>query len=89
MIDHGNFVSDVKIAYIGGGSRGWAWTFMTDLALEPSMSGTIRLYDIDEQAAKTNEITKMFLGKALAEEIFACPSSFGGYQKLDTATFFG
>ncbi|MBQ2833937.1 MAG: alpha-glucosidase/alpha-galactosidase [Clostridia bacterium] len=56
MIDHGNFVSDVKIAYIGGGSHGWAWTFMTDLALEPSMSGTIRLYDIDEQAAKTNEI---------------------------------
>ena len=56
MIDHGTYVSDVKIAYIGGGSRGWAWTFMTDLALEPSMSGTIRLYDIDEQAAKTNEI---------------------------------
>ena len=38
---------------------------------------------------KTNEITKMFLGKELAEEIFACPSSFGGYQKIDTATFFG
>ncbi|MBE5800285.1 MAG: alpha-glucosidase/alpha-galactosidase [Clostridiales bacterium] len=56
MIDHGKSVSDVKIAYIGGGSRGWAWTFMTDLALEPSMSGTIRLYDIDEQAAKANEI---------------------------------
>ena len=56
MIDHGTHVSDVKIAYIGGGSRGWAWTFMTDLALEPSMSGTIRLYDIDEQAARTNEI---------------------------------
>ena len=37
---------------------------------------------------KTNEITKMFLGKELAEEIFACPSSFGGYQKIDTATFF-
>lgn len=49
-------VSDVQIAYIGGGSRGWAWTFMTDLALEPSMSGTIRLYDIDKQAAKNNEI---------------------------------
>lgn len=49
-------VKDVKIAYIGGGSRGWAWTFMTDLALEPSMSGTIRLYDIDKQAAKNNEI---------------------------------
>lgn len=47
---------DVTIAYIGGGSRGWAWTFMTDLALEESMSGTIRLYDIDLQAAKNNEI---------------------------------
>lgn len=56
MIDLGKSVSDVQIAYIGGGSRGWAWTFMTDLALEPSMSGTIRLYDIDEQAARTNEI---------------------------------
>lgn len=38
---------------------------------------------------KTNEITKMFLGRELAEEIFAYPSSFGGYQKIDTATFFG
>lgn len=49
-------VSDVQIAYIGGGSRGWAWTFMTDLALEPQMSGTIRLYDIDKAAAKANEV---------------------------------
>ena len=44
--------------------------------------------DID-LTAKTNEVTKMFLGQELAEEIFACPSSFGGYQKIDTATFFG
>ena len=44
--------------------------------------------DVD-LTAKTNEITKMFLGTELAEEIFACPSSFGGYQKIDTATFFG
>ena len=39
--------------------------------------------------AKTNEVTKMFLGEELAEEIFACPSSFGGYQKIETETFFG
>ncbi len=51
-----NHVEDIQIAYIGGGSRGWAWTFMTDLALEPTMEGTIRLYDIDEEAAKANEI---------------------------------
>ena len=51
-----NKMSDVQIAYIGGGSRGWAWTFMTDLSMDDSLSGTIRLYDIDEEAAKHNEI---------------------------------
>ena len=38
--------------------------------------------------AKTNEITSAFLGEELADAIFACPSSFGGYQKIDTASFF-
>lgn len=49
-------VSDLQIAYIGGGSRGWAWGLMSDLALEPQLSGTVRLYDIDRQAAADNEI---------------------------------
>ena len=44
--------------------------------------------DID-MTVKTNEVTRQFLGAELADEIFACPSSFGGYQKIDTATFFG
>lgn len=44
--------------------------------------------DVD-MTAKTNEITKAFLGQELAQQIFACPASFGGYQKIDTATFFG
>ena len=44
--------------------------------------------DID-MTAKTNEVTQMFFGMDLADEIFACPSSFGGYQKIDTAAFFG
>ena len=39
--------------------------------------------------AKTNEVTKAFLGQELAEKLFAYPNSFGGYQKIDTATFFG
>lgn len=43
--------------------------------------------DID-MTAKTNEITKEFLNKELAEEIFKCPTSFGGYQKIDPETFF-
>jgi iron complex transport system substrate-binding protein len=44
--------------------------------------------DVD-LTAKTNEVTQAFFGMDLAEAIFACPSSFGGYQKIDTATFFG
>ena len=44
--------------------------------------------DID-MTAKTNEVTQAFFGMDLADEIFACPSSFGGYQKIDTAAFFG
>ena len=44
--------------------------------------------DID-LTAKTNEVTKAFLGQELADAIFACPSSFGGYQKIDTDSFFG
>ena len=56
-------VSDIKIAYIGGGSRGWAWTFMTDLALEEQLSGTINLYDIDFKAAKNNEIIGNLISK--------------------------
>ena len=43
--------------------------------------------DVD-LTAKTNEVTGRFLGEELAEQIFACPSSFGGYQKIDTNTFF-
>ena len=43
--------------------------------------------DID-MTKKTNEITKAFLNKELAEEIFKCPTSFGGYQKIDPETFF-
>ena len=47
---------ELKIAYIGGGSRGWAWGFMTDLATDPDLCGTVRLYDIDREAAERNRI---------------------------------
>ncbi len=51
-----NKVNNIRIAYIGGGSRGWAWRLMADLAMEEALSGTIALYDIDKEAAKRNEI---------------------------------
>ena len=49
-------VADIKIAYIGGGSRGWAWGLMSDLVACDDISGDVYLYDIDFQAAKNNEI---------------------------------
>jgi len=47
---------ELNVAYIGGGSRGWAWGFMMDLAMDGAMCGTVRLYDIDASAARRNEI---------------------------------
>lgn len=59
-----NKAQNLKIAYIGGGSRGWAWSLMSDLALEKDLSGTVYLYDIDMHAAKNNEI----IGNSIAKD---------------------
>ena len=50
-----NQVEDLHIAYIGGGSRGWAWGLMSDLASAEDISGKVYLYDIDYEAALQNE----------------------------------
>ena len=49
-------VENIKIAYIGGGSRGWAWGLMSDLVSSDDISGDVALYDIDFDAAYNNEI---------------------------------
>ena len=46
------------------------------------------LFSDIEMNAKTNEVTKKFLNKELANQINSYPNSFGGYQKIDTETFF-
>ena len=46
---------NIKIAYIGGGSRAWAHNLMNDLATEEEIGGEVRLYDIDKDAARVNE----------------------------------
>jgi alpha-galactosidase len=58
-----NRVTDIKIAYIGGGSREWAWKLMMDLSLEESLSGEVRLYDIDYRLASEN----MKVGNKISE----------------------
>ncbi|MCD7955997.1 MAG: alpha-glucosidase/alpha-galactosidase [Lachnospiraceae bacterium] len=69
---NGKKAEDLQIAYIGGGSRGWAWTFMTDLAMDDTLSGTIRLYDIDQAAAKANE--------CIGNHLTARPDSVGDWK---------
>ena len=56
VIFDGNIANNVKIAYIGGGSRGWARMLMSDLAKAEDMNGSVALYDLDFEAAKCNEI---------------------------------
>lgn len=46
--------TEIKIAYIGGGSIGWAPMLMRDLALTEKISGELVLYDINETAARHN-----------------------------------
>lgn len=78
MKHYGNRVDDVKIAYIGGGSRGWAWGLMSDLAKTDDMSGTVYLYDIDYEAAQKNEV----IGNRI-KDLPDCKTAWG-YKAVET-----
>ncbi|BEV38651.1 alpha-galacturonidase LplD [Bacillus stercoris] len=52
----------IKIAYIGGGSQGWARSLMSDLAIDERMSGMVALYDLDFEAAQRNEVIGNYSG---------------------------
>jgi alpha-galactosidase len=72
MIFENNTVTELKIAYIGGGSRGWAWSFMMDLATDAELHGTVRLYDIDREAAEQNAV--------IGGKISAHPDALGRWE---------
>lgn len=75
-------VKELKIAYIGGGSRGWAWGLMSDLAKTEDLCGTVYLYDIDPDAAKRNEI----IGNRIAElKDCVSPWSYRAVETIDEA----
>ncbi|MBQ4465797.1 MAG: alpha-glucosidase/alpha-galactosidase [Oscillospiraceae bacterium] len=61
-------MKQIKIAYIGGGSKMWARVFMNDLALTEGIGGEIALYDIDIPAAERN--------RQIGERINASPETF-------------
>lgn len=60
----GEKMEEIKIAYVGGGSRGWAWGLMSDLAAADDISGDVYLYDIDKEAADHNVEIGMLFNKA-------------------------
>lgn len=60
-------MKQIKIAYIGGGSKMWARVFMNDLALTEGIGGEIALYDIDIPAAERN--------RQIGERINASPET--------------
>lgn len=55
--------SEITLAYIGGGSLNWAQVLMADLVHDRTVSGEIRLYDLDPEAARRNAA----LGNRLSE----------------------
>lgn len=71
-------VSGLKIAYIGGGSRGWAWGLMSDLAVDTALSGEVYLYDIDMKAARINEI--------IGNKINSLPDANGKWKYIAVPT---
>ena len=73
---------EIKIAYIGGGSIGWARGLMADLALCPALTGELALYDIDLAAARENvRRALMVFGHQDAKTTFKTAA----YAKLESA----
>ena len=46
----------IDIAYIGGGSMNFGWKLMGEICQDETLSGTIRLYDIDKKLSLANEV---------------------------------
>ena len=58
---------EIKIAYLGGGSRYWARDLITELALTPRLTGRIDLFDLNHEAAERNV--------AVADRIYSRPEA--------------
>ncbi|WP_320129761.1 alpha-galactosidase [uncultured Sphaerochaeta sp.] len=65
-------MKDSRICIIGGGGRLWAIQFMKDLATNSMTHGTLVLYDIDKEAARSNvEVANRIFAANKAEGRFA------------------
>lgn len=72
----------IKIAYIGGGSKLWARSLMSDLALAEGLCGEVALYDIDYEAAERNRL----IGERIKTDARTkSPWEYTNHRELDTA----
>lgn len=71
-------MKQIKIAYIGGGSKLWARSFMQDLALAEGIGGEVHLYDIDIPAAERNQ--------KIATRIHALPGAVSDFSYIVSPT---
>jgi alpha-galactosidase len=79
---------EIKIAYVGGGSRQWAPKLMTDLALASEITGDLVLYDIDYEAAVANiRVGNMIFGQDDAETSFNVTAEKRAEDALEGADF--
>jgi alpha-galactosidase len=79
---------EIKIAYIGGGSRNWAHMLLKDLALCPQLSGELSLYDIDRPAARANvKVAEAIFGHGDAVTSFRTTAARSPKEALRGADF--
>jgi alpha-galactosidase/6-phospho-beta-glucosidase family protein len=71
----------VTIAYLGGGSLNWAMKLMSDLAFDPRLDATVRLFDIDQNAARRNAD----IGRRYADVSRGVPAKYEVHDDLNTA----
>ena len=75
----GHKVEDLKIAYIGGGSRGWAWGLMSDLASAEDISGQV----LSQQPVSVTK--EAFLGLTRYSEVKKSRTSFFDFPFIKPA----
>jgi alpha-galactosidase len=68
----GQNTKEIKIAYIGGGSKHWARTIMQDLAASQHLCGELALYDINQASADANGV--------LGQQIFSLPEAVADFR---------
>ncbi len=71
-------LTEIVVAYIGGGSLNWAQVLMSDLIHDGTVGGEVRLYDIDQDAAARNAVIGNRMSEAAGLALrYTAPETLG------------